>query len=156
MLAVSSDINEPIFTNKLHDLFIPTSDIVKMFDFVFNLKAEHRIRGQYRAGRDDYECEYEQYSFPLKEDYSPSHKLISLINSFLNINLEIKEAVDSSFNPQPRQYKFTNVIDSDYVAWLARNEDCGSAELQNTSLNKIFDTIYHVFKSDENEFYNLL
>ena len=156
MLAVSSDINEPIFTNKLHDLFIPTSDIVKMFDFVFNLKAEHRIRGQYRAGRDDYECEYEQYSFPLKEDYSPSHKLISLINSVLNINLEFKEAVDSSFNPQPRQYKFTNVIDSDYVAWLARNEDCGSAELQNTSLNKIFDTIYHVYKSDENEFYNLL
>lgn len=156
MFAVSSDINEPIITNKIHDLFIPTTDIVKMFDFIINLKAEHKIRGQYRAGRDDYECEYEQYSFPLKEDYAPSHKLISLINSVLNINLELKEADDSIFNPQPRQYIFTDVINSGYVAWLARDEDWGSAELQNSSLNKIFDKIYHMYKYDDNAFYNLL
>jgi hypothetical protein len=156
LLAVSSDINEPITTKKLLDMFKPTVDVVKMFDFISNLKAEHKIRGQYRAGRDDHECEYKKISFSLKGNYTPSNNLINLINSTLEIKLEFKDADNFKYDPQPSQYYFTEIIESGYVPWLARDEDRGSEEFQKTSLKKLCNKVYQIYKTNEEEFYNLL
>lgn len=155
LLAVSSDINETT-TNKLSDIYIPTVDVVEMFDFVSNLHAEHRIKGQYRAGRDDYECEYKKISFTLKDNYTPSNNLISLINATLKIKLEFKDADNFKYDPQPRHYVFTEIIEKGYVPWFARDEDRGSEEYQNETLSKLLNKVYQIFKTDEKAFFNLL
>lgn len=156
LLAVSSNINEPLYTKKPSVFFVPTCDIVRMMDFICNLTAEHKIRGQYRVGRDDYECEYQDYCFLLRDDYTPQLSLIRLINSVLEIKLEYKEADITNRNQQPRQYKYTRILEKGYVAWFARNDDLGSAKLTKSSIYNIIDMVYQIYKSDEKEFHNLL
>ena len=145
MLAVSSDINSPVIKKTIGNLYIPTIDVVKAFDFIYNIDAEHKMEGEYRVGRDDREWEAIRFRFPIREDYTPSSRLISLINAVLAITLEFKEE-------KPRCYHFAQNLNSDYVPWRARNEDWGSAELKESSMNKIFDRFYTLFKSDVKDF----
>ena len=146
MLAVSEVINESISKSKDNRFFKPSLDVVKMVDFIFNIDAEHKRDGQYRAGRDDIEWEYKQFSFPLKHSYTPSKELIGLINSVLKIKLEQKDGC----------YSYSETIDEGYVAWLARKEDLGSEELKRSSMNKIFNRIYSIFLSDQSLFKKLV
>lgn len=146
MLAVPEDMNEHISTIDDSRLYTPSQDVVKMVDFIYSIDAVHKRDGQYRAGRDDREWEYKQFSFPLKHSYSPSKELISIINSVLKIKLEQEEGC----------YTYSETIDDGYVPWLAREEDLGSDELKKSSMNKIFNRIYRIYLSDQPLFQKLI
>ena len=156
LYAVSSDINEPITTNALPNLYVPTSEVVKMFNFVFHIEAIHKIDGQYRAGRDDMEWEITQISFPLCDNYTPKDRLINTINKALDINLEYKETDDYISSTKSKRYIYTKIENDGYVPWMARDEDRGSAELRETSMKKIFNKIYQIFLSNKADFNELV
>ena len=156
LYSVSSDINEPITTSTLPNLYVPTSEVVRMFDFVFHIEAVHKIEGQYRAGRDDREWEVTKISFPLCDNYTPKERLINIINKVLGINLEYKEIDDYMSSTKSKYYIYTKIENDDYVPWMARDEDRGSAELRETSMKKIFNKIYQIFLSNKSEFNDLV
>lgn len=146
MLAVPKSIDRyiPRFMNT--DLVNPSLDVVKMFDFIYNMVAVHKIDGQYRAGRDDLEWEIIQFRFPIKPSYTPTQELINIINSALNIKLE--QHIGCLF--------YSDTINEGYVSWLARKEDLGSDELKKSSMNKIFNRIYRIYLSDQSLFEKLV
>ncbi len=145
MLAVTSDINSNAADLKPQDIYCPSINVTKMFDFIYNIEAVHRIKGEYRVGRDDIEYKVKYIKFPLKDFYTPNRKLIELINTVLKIKLEY-------CNDNPKCYIYAQEGKREYVAWLARDQDCGSEELKESSMNKILNRCSSIFKRDINEF----
>lgn len=145
MFAPASDSDSIVTNFGFHDLYSPNLDTTNMFNFIYGIEAVHRIKGVYRAGRDDIEYEEKYIKFPINENYFPNNDLIQLINTVLNIKLECHKDI-------PKYFIFAIKGKSEYVPWLARDQDCGSKEFKETSLNKLLNKIYTIFKNNKKEF----
>ena len=149
LLSVPLELSDSPHFNTELDLYNPTMEVTKMFDFIFNIKAKHKHCAEYRVGRDDHEWDLFYIGFPLRDKYVPSEKLISLIEKTLNIKLDLNNSKFES------EYSYSRIENSESVPWLAREEDLGSNELKESSKSMVFNRIYEIFKSDRKGFNSL-
>ena len=99
----------------------------KIYSFIYGLKAEHIMNGQYRVGRDDIEWCEKTYEFIELKSFKPNLKLLTRIEKILGIRLtiNIEESKISS-------YYYHEVYDKEYVSGLA----CSKTDLNSEQFRK--------------------